>query len=608
MKSPAATNRKSSHQQWTMGASPQCDVWVNAPSVSGTHCRFETSANRDSRSVQLIVEDLGSTNGTFVRNQRIDAPVVIDPTTAVTLGSQQPLPWPTPIGAKQVVTFGASDDNDLVIHQPGVSSSHGRLIIGPMQTLVVEDLQSTNGIRVADSKNEPSHRILQAALVQKTDTLLLGSTPLQVAALLAVKQVKRSVPGKSPGSPAEPRSPTKSKIPRTSNTSPSASPSPGLQSPVSRSQGGAINDRRQLGILAGVVVAVLFVGVGVWFLLRDPTSLAHNQNSDSTTNQKEGAENQFESAVISGSPAKVRSGRGPSSAASSGEEAWSYLADPNQAALFHVLVQTDDGLSSFRVGTAWAINDQRLLTTAMVVKAMEIQQKEAFPNAVAVHAATGELYPISRVRKHPSLESELAKSIRAVNEFDAAKAVSPPPSDLAKDAAAAVTERGKILKQLAEKMLRTRTAFAAYDIASVQLNSPLPSRIPKLKIATGAVLRPKQKLTLLAAPFDAEDPFYDSSLPVTFENTTWTVEGIERVNASNGGSELPRLILSGPPKPPFAGDGIRWNRFGSPLVDAAGRVMTVFSTPTTTSQDISKTTSNVMVEGPSAASFNSVSN
>ncbi|MEM9365746.1 MAG: FHA domain-containing protein [Planctomycetota bacterium] len=605
MASKSASNQASGHRQWTMGASPQCDVWLNVPSVSGTHCRFETSANRDSRSVQMVVEDLDSTNGTYVRHQRIEAPTAIDPSTRVTLGSSQPLPWPTPIGAKQVVNFGSGDDNDLVIDQPGVSASHGRLILGPMDTLVIEDLQSTNGIRIVGSTNEtlePSHRIHQAALVERTATLLLGSTPLQVAALLAVKQTKSRADGKSP--PAS----VKSTLPKSSTSSSTANAS---GAPATR--GVATSERLQIGLIAGVVIAVLMAGVGAWLLLRDTGSLAKGQSSDDATMQRDRIENppaSSETSIVSGSRTKQSSGVGPSSDFSSttslDHDAWKHLDDPRQAALFHVMVQADDGLSSFRVGTAWAIDDQHLLTSAMVVKVMEMQQEKGFPKSIAVHAATGDLYSIHRARKHPSFESELAISVQAVNEFEAAKAASPQPSDSAQDAAAAVAERGEVLRQLAENMLRRRTAFATYDVASLQLGESLPPLIPRLRIASESVLRPNQKLILLASPFDAEDPYYDSSLPVAFENTTWTVEGLQRDETPDGRSHPPRLILSGPPKPPSSGGGIPWNRFGSPLVDAAGRVISIFSTPTNQSSDASMGDSTVLVEGPSAAVFGAV--
>ena len=50
----------------TMGRAPRADFVVDAALVSRIHCRFTLSdAN------QLQLEDLGSTNGTFVNGQKV---------------------------------------------------------------------------------------------------------------------------------------------------------------------------------------------------------------------------------------------------------------------------------------------------------------------------------------------------------------------------------------------------------------------------------------------------------------------------------------------------------------------------------------------------------
>ena len=49
----------------TLGRGLQADFVIDAPLVSRVHCNLSASANG------LEVEDLGSTNGTFVNNQRV---------------------------------------------------------------------------------------------------------------------------------------------------------------------------------------------------------------------------------------------------------------------------------------------------------------------------------------------------------------------------------------------------------------------------------------------------------------------------------------------------------------------------------------------------------
>ncbi len=56
------------------------DIVINDPEVSRQHARLVLTGNTYS------IEDLGSTNGTFLRGQRLSAPVVLTPGEIVTLG------------------------------------------------------------------------------------------------------------------------------------------------------------------------------------------------------------------------------------------------------------------------------------------------------------------------------------------------------------------------------------------------------------------------------------------------------------------------------------------------------------------------------------------
>jgi pSer/pThr/pTyr-binding forkhead associated (FHA) protein len=51
----------------TMGRAPGVDFVVDAALVSRVHCRLTLSKAND-----LLLEDLGSTNGTFVNGQKVD--------------------------------------------------------------------------------------------------------------------------------------------------------------------------------------------------------------------------------------------------------------------------------------------------------------------------------------------------------------------------------------------------------------------------------------------------------------------------------------------------------------------------------------------------------
>ncbi len=75
------------------GQGPLCDVAVNDPYVSAKHCRVVNVAQR------WYVEDLGSTNGTFVLRQgmpiKVEGPVFLHPGDQIRIG-RTTLPWNVP--------------------------------------------------------------------------------------------------------------------------------------------------------------------------------------------------------------------------------------------------------------------------------------------------------------------------------------------------------------------------------------------------------------------------------------------------------------------------------------------------------------------------------
>lgn len=66
-----------------IGRNPECSVWVDAAGVSRRHARLQLDAERG----VALLEDLGSTNGTFVNESRIDAAVALRDGDLVHLGS-----------------------------------------------------------------------------------------------------------------------------------------------------------------------------------------------------------------------------------------------------------------------------------------------------------------------------------------------------------------------------------------------------------------------------------------------------------------------------------------------------------------------------------------
>lgn len=63
-----------------LGRNPSCQVVINFPNVSGHHAQLNWDGH------QFVVQDLGSTNGTFVNGYRLTEPVQFRPGDVLSLG------------------------------------------------------------------------------------------------------------------------------------------------------------------------------------------------------------------------------------------------------------------------------------------------------------------------------------------------------------------------------------------------------------------------------------------------------------------------------------------------------------------------------------------
>ena len=154
---------------WTIGSLPDCDLRVDSETVSGRHCRLTQ------RGQTFLVEDLGSTNGTFVAHERIDRPREVRRGEAITLGLTTPMPWPN----LSSITVGRLPDNDVVVPLDMVSGHHARLEREGNRVFLI-DLESRNGT----SLNDPLNKISRTA-IQPGDVVFLGTHKVMARDLLA---------------------------------------------------------------------------------------------------------------------------------------------------------------------------------------------------------------------------------------------------------------------------------------------------------------------------------------------------------------------------------------------------------------------------------------
>src|SRR5581483_3018316 len=177
----------SSGSSWTIGSASDCDLVVNQPFVSGKHCRLSLDGG------QYVLEDLGSTNGTYVNGFRLErnSPVYVTAADKVTLGQNYPLPWPrseTRVERAipgEVITIGRSPDSNIHLDFPMISWQHARISRSGNQW-IIEDLKSTNGTALNQIDNK-----IQRAILEPSDEIYLGSYKISASQILKEKQLNK---------------------------------------------------------------------------------------------------------------------------------------------------------------------------------------------------------------------------------------------------------------------------------------------------------------------------------------------------------------------------------------------------------------------------------
>jgi len=158
-----------------IGSRPDCDLVVQAASVSGRHCRVSSDE------AGYILEDLNSTNGTYFQGKRVSGSirVALAEDDIIHLGSYA-LPASKVLASldrsnasqfllqTQEMVIGRGAGCDHVFDLPMVSSRHARIFRSGGQ-IWIEDLKSSNGTFVNDK------RIDAATLIQPGDSLAMGS-------------------------------------------------------------------------------------------------------------------------------------------------------------------------------------------------------------------------------------------------------------------------------------------------------------------------------------------------------------------------------------------------------------------------------------------------
>lgn len=139
-----------------IGKSTDNDIVIADSFVSRKHLRITMQSNGE-----YLLEDLGSTNGTFVNGNRVQSKL-LSPNDIVKIGDTV-LPWQnyfkpaasisspseTPL---KTISIGRNPQNDFVINNPNVSQKHAILQVFSDSRLFLIDVGSTNGTFIEGKK------------------------------------------------------------------------------------------------------------------------------------------------------------------------------------------------------------------------------------------------------------------------------------------------------------------------------------------------------------------------------------------------------------------------------------------------------------------------
>lgn len=176
-----------SNKPQIIGRRGDCEMILSHPNVSAQHLKIWLEQ------AQVWVQDLGSTNGTFINGQRLGNQALIlregdilqltsdenvarfrlpentsyaaaAPKTHFDSWQLKPLHAAASsivITAGQGVKIGRAAHNDVVVNVPVVSGSHCRVWLDETGSLNIQDLGSTNGTFIDDFKQKITHAKLQ---------------------------------------------------------------------------------------------------------------------------------------------------------------------------------------------------------------------------------------------------------------------------------------------------------------------------------------------------------------------------------------------------------------------------------------------------------------
>lgn len=465
------SNERMETRNWTIGADLCCDVVINDDCISPRHCVVIHESGR--WYVQPLEGRLK------IDNKMVTGRIEINSATSVWLSPQIRLPWPSAIDSV-VLTVGRALDCDITLESPGVSGRHAKLLIGPQGTMVLEDWQSKNGLRL---DGNPAS-VVKAVALQYLSNIFFGASPFSTTTL--VERANLIANPMSAGSPSfgpdtEPRQKElKNHSPERKQHKKRDSTSLFLLKYFFSFCGPAI--------LLGSMYAV---GWLPFLSTKQPTEVVASQPMAIPAETRAPEIVVVQQPPPSSLPTVVRD---PLPVPPPSVEPTVAAVTPSQCVYWVVVKHRETG-NWFRLGSAVAIGDKTLLTVGSVAQAAFQTSEGDYEAPSVVHVLTGKMLPIENHRVHPQLAKRMAVADKANADRQKMLAES--------------TANKRAVEEVTKLVNVSMSAVAAVDCATLQV----PQIVPFLVLDAKTKLRPKQRLRVISFPFPVNEPYWDQNLP-----------------------------------------------------------------------------------------------
>lgn len=471
---------------WIIGSDPGCDIFVNDPSVAGRHCKLHRKSDRWfvtalDGSVGIQRQETGDDQYDWTNKT---TPVLVQ--QRVMLTDSKSLPWPIPGDGQRAYTVGRAVDCDIVVDGTGISGRHAILVPEGLNSAVLHDFASTNGVFIDASRR---CRVTSVAL-STCEAIYFGSQSIQSKTLLT--KMRQAI------STDEERARSKTRPSRTQEVT---------QPPRRQETGRRISASTKT--LAGVVAPTLVLAIMmIWYFGDSSTQRVAIESLPklaTTLSETNTARTSLDDANLRASQRSVENVT--SSSEPSGPPNPRETDVPFQPAdsLYWIVMQHRETEAWFRLATVVAVRTHVAVTAGTAIDSIRVLKEEGYQSPSLVRITTGERLPIKESSRTPFYDSRMIRQNQIAQDHN----------ELVKLIESKITESEntesadlKVSLARSEQLLQiAKQAASAVDLGWLTTSKPL---VP-VDLDRNIQFRPGMRLTLLRGDLSREDPFFEMS-------------------------------------------------------------------------------------------------